>query len=539
MKRTPKPVPGDAARLAEVGADLIPLHRYDAVDKHGRQRGKTPLHSDWRNRSYGPGRVLKHMEEGNNAGWRLGPGDLVLDADPRNYPEGRDPLAELVAETGLNLDTCPHVLTGGGGHHYYMTKPPDVALADSLPDFPGVEFKSVGRQVVVAGSVHPSGAMYLWDDMAPHPSDRPPAPTRLIAVARRPRRPAGPEAGTVTPEELAVMLVHLKAEDYGEHGEWLSIMMACHHATGGEGRQEFVDWSAADPTYRDDSWSVGRRWDSLHFSGPGGVVVTARTLFRAVHAAGGGVDVPRESAEDDFAGEPLPDQDDVSATPPAEGTLEEMNRRFAVVSEAGRFRVYSEHEDPAMGRSFFARSTRRDFEDLLANRYIEMAGPNGEPKAVPISQWWLKHGRRRQYDGVLFDPEADHPGWLNMWRGWGVEPKRGNWSLMRKLIRDVLCDGDKDAADYVERWAAHMVQRPSSPAEVALCFRGAKGTGKGTFGRELVALAGRHGLHVSSPAHLTGRFNAHLRDCICLFADEAIGQSPFIKKEQICEEVIL
>jgi len=52
-------------------------------------------------------------------------------------------------------------------------------------------------------------------------------------------------------------------------------------------------------------------------------------------------------------------------------------------------------------------------------------------------------------------------------------------------------------------------------------FRGRKGTGKGTFGRVMAELCGRHGMHATSSGHLTGRFNLHLRDCICLFADEA------------------
>jgi hypothetical protein len=32
---------------------------------------------------------------------------------------------------------------------------------------------------------------------------------------------------------------------------------------------------------------------------------------------------------------------------------------------------------------------------------------------------------------------------------------------------------------------------------------------------------GQHGLHISSPIHLTGRFNAHQRDCCFLLADES------------------
>jgi hypothetical protein len=52
-------------------------------------------------------------------------------------------------------------------------------------------------------------------------------------------------------------------------------------------------------------------------------------------------------------------------------------------------------------------------------------------------------------------------------------------------------------------------------------LRGKKGAGKGTLGNWMVRLLGQHGVHVSQGTHLTGKFNAHLRDAIFVFADEA------------------
>ena len=37
----------------------------------------------------------------------------------------------------------------------------------------------------------------------------------------------------------------------------------------------------------------------------------------------------------------------------------------------------------------------------------------------------------------------------------------------------------------------------------------------------LKRIIGQHGLTISNSRHLVGNFNAHLRDCIFLFADEA------------------
>ncbi|MBN4983977.1 bifunctional DNA primase/polymerase [Stenotrophomonas maltophilia] len=184
-----------------------------------------------------------------------------------------DPLAELVRDLRLDLSQAPHTVTGSGGHHYWFTKPTDVQLLDSLEDYPGVEFKSHGRQVVAAGSVHPCGRRYEWDDLSPDLDDAPELPATLLRLTRRPVRAHGDAAGLgeLTPEMLAASLEHLDPCDFQDHdSQWLPLMMACHHATNGDGRQEFIDWSTQDPRYSDDAWTIGRRWDSLHASPTGG-----------------------------------------------------------------------------------------------------------------------------------------------------------------------------------------------------------------------------------------------------------------------------
>jgi len=51
-------------------------------------------------------------------------------------------------------------------------------------------------------------------------------------------------------------------------------------------------------------------------------------------------------------------------------------------------------------------------------------------------------------------------------------------------------------------------------------FRGTQGVGKGTLGNALIKMIGQHAMAVGSSEYLTGRFNAHFRNLIFLFADE-------------------
>lgn len=521
----------DADGLIRAGLTLIPLHRWNAKDAKGRARGKSPIDGAWQSRDYDSREVLAQAKRhGLNVGVRLPPTWMVLDVDPRNFPEGRDSLAELVADTGLDLTLCPHTLTGSGGHHYWFRKPADLQVLDSLENYPGVEFKSHGRQVVAPGSIHPNGIVYCWDDFAPFPDKAPQVPDSLLRLIRRPTRAHGEAAGfgELTSEMLVESLEWLDPTDWQDHdSEWLPLMMACHHATAGEGRQEFIDWSTQDPEYADDAWIIGRRWDSLHANPSGGRrgrPVTVKFLHKAVQEAGG--EVARPNPEDDFDVWEDPAElgqgvDDATLREPPkvsglDAVIEEMNARHYVVLDSG-FQVITEEHDPIFdGRVRYQRLSKSDFRSAYENQLIEKAD-----KLVTRGDLWLKSPHRRTYKGIIFDPAREHEGWLNMWKGWSVEPRKGDWSLLRELIRDVLTDGDAASFEYVLNWMAFMFQHPEKVAEVAIAFKGAKGTGKGTLGRALFNLAGASGLHISSPGHLVGRFNSHLQNCVCLFADEA------------------
>ena len=238
---------------------------------------------------------------------------------------------------------------------------------------------------------------------------------------------------------------------------------------------------------------------------------------------------------DEIADDDLPPPKDESHSGEADAStskgglvaiIDALNKRYFVVNEGGKVSVMEFAHDPALKRRVLARFSFGDFQKLFLNQYHtewSKAGDKDVPTRKTWANWWLTHKRRRQYpDGVTFDPKGKAPaGFLNLWTGFSVDPAEGDWSLMRNHIRDVLCNGDPILFEYTMNWLARMFQHPDVPGEVALVFKGKKGCGKGIFCRWVVKAWGQHGIHISSGNHLVGRFNAHLRDCVCVFADEA------------------
>jgi hypothetical protein len=202
--------------------------------------------------------------------------------------------------------------------------------------------------------------------------------------------------------------------------------------------------------------------------------------------------------------------------------IEELNKKHAILPIGSQITILWEHENPINKQIDIDFLRKPDFMILYENRFVEVKDESGNKKLKPAAKHWLSSPDRRSYDQLIFAPgAADDPRYFNLWRGFAVKPAAGDWSLFRAHILENICSGDESLYQYVFAWMADIVQNPTDKPGVALVLRGKQGTGKGIFCREFGALFGQHFTHISQSKHLTGSFNAHLKDCLVLFADEA------------------
>jgi hypothetical protein len=143
----------------------------------------------------------------------------------------------------------------------------------------------------------------------------------------------------------------------------------------------------------------------------------------------------------------------------------------------------------------------------------------------PVFDMWFKSRERRTYLGFVFVPGAQRVVGrsLNLFTGFGCEPARGNCDLYWNHVRDVICGGVDEYFLYLQRWLAHMFQRPEELPEKAVVLLSKKeGVGKGTFIDPLAFLLRRHYITLTQSKHVTGPFNSHLRDKLLVFVNEAL-----------------
>lgn len=219
----------------------------------------------------------------------------------------------------------------------------------------------------------------------------------------------------------------------------------------------------------------------------------------------------------------------------------EFNDQYFVTMYQGKTVIVEDAYDEATHRNLYRFTTPASLNLYYANDKVRI-GRQEKPKSAA----WLEHAHRRTYSEMVMLPNLPSGGLsddrFNMWRGWPVQAGEGDCSLFDELVDDIVCAGDRELAAYIWGWLAHGIQHPEKQAEVALVMRGKRGTGKGTLATIYGKLFSDHFIHISNEMHLTGNFNAHLLDCLCLFCDEALwagsrkGESTL--KALITEELI-
>ena len=320
-------------------------------------------------------------------------------------------------------------------------------------------------------------------------------PSSVLKPATPPNTPRPPTNVSVSDfNRLNSALTAVPADDYDD---WIRIGLALHHDLGAVvGYEVWLAWTKSSNKF--DVVAAETTWANFKATTHSDPVTIATIIYMA--RAHGWVDTWTMM----------------------DPKLQALNSAHFMSMEGGKTWVYNEYYDNELKRMIVRRSSLKSFKEYHANQTISVQ--QGQTiKNVDIGTAWHRDPSRRTYEAVVFLPGMATPaGHYNLWRGFGVTPSQGDWSLLQAHIHDVLCDGDDTAAEYLYNWMAYAVQIPHKAGEVAVVLKGERGTGKGKLASMFGSLFGQHALQITSAKHLVGNFNAHLQSCVFLFVDEAL-----------------
>lgn len=213
---------------------------------------------------------------------------------------------------------------------------------------------------------------------------------------------------------------------------------------------------------------------------------------------------------------------------PAE-VLREMNLKHAVITIGGKIKILSREINPISGEIMNIYLSPYDFRVKYSNQFVKVENQDGEIISMNIVKFWLSHPDRRQYDGIIFDPQPANrepysetfSPFLNIHQGWPIKPVEGDCSLYWDHLKNIICSGSEELYLYIRNWMAHAIQFPQILPEVALVLQGGQGTGKDMFVQYFGRLFGGHFLRVHNMDQVTGNFNSHMAETLLLQVNEA------------------
>lgn len=433
----------------------------------------------------------------HNYGVVLDSGHLVIDIDPRAFPPGEDSWKNLQIDLMVNIQKmCRCVVqTGGGGLHLYFKKPARILVANHLKEYPGVEFKSKGRQVVGPGSIHPE-SLDFYRLIDGGPGDLNDAPEELLAIIEK--KDIALEKGLDAYDDSdgnKIMVRQSLAEHppavEGQRGDDMTFQAAAICRDGGVSQPVALELLEEYNARCEPPW----RLEELQ--------VKIRNAYRYGQNAVGSKNpkadfevIKDEKAEETAKKEP-------TAQPEFIDDIEE-NWAFSL-----RTKQFIDLRD-------LSEWDKEQFDDIHAGKTDKkkpsaFAIMHPDMPKVKSPTYWPGQDRFVEEDGQLK---------VNLYQKPKLVPKKGDIALWLEFV-DYLVGPDK--AWMVHDFYSYLLRNPGEKALWAILLQGKPGVGKSLLARALSKLFGKHNVSQPTNKQVHEKYTGWLKHCQLVVVHELMA----------------
>jgi len=331
--------------------------------------------------------------------------------------------------------------------------------------------------------------------------------------------------------ELQDILNSLPKECY-EYDNWTKVGMALNNITEGDeiGFGFYNDWSERDEGY-DGIVELKKKWKSFSKKKNGNKLglnflrklkekyqPTNTKSLKSIY-----MDVYEETNK---------------RTKAKEGVLKEMNNRVIFVKETGDYIILDkkiirkENEELITMPCWYLKTATKTQDHFRKERdIICVEDEEGEKKIMKFDpfKWWCEWGNRREVRAIGFDPrKTPNSDLFNLWNGFNISKEvadsydENDAVPILDHIKELWCNGDEDAYEYVINYFSHIIQKPHIKTGVLLALKSKQGGGKGIILDKIAQIIGdNHYAQNSNANFLFGDFNGQLEGKILINLDEA------------------
>jgi hypothetical protein len=135
---------------------------------------------------------------------------------------------------------------------------------------------------------------------------------------------------------------------------------------------------------------------------------------------------------------------------------------------------------------------------------------------------WVKDSKIRTYENLVYLPKQDAPPEsYNIFVDFECQPAEGSIETIQTVL-NLISNGDKEVFDYIEKWVAHLIQKPFEKSGICIVVQGEQGVGKDTYFDFVGQILGEYFFNTGNAENdIFSRFNGHLKKTLLIKSEEA------------------
>jgi len=485
-------------KYAHAGRRVTPLGRGP--------EGKMPIHENWQETPYVRD-IEKREKQFKGALWGfvLDATDLIVDIDKRNG--GLKSLKRFKKNTGLDLvKKCKFIVRTGSGNsfHLYFTKPGDIPTRESLKDsdgkpYKGIEFKTVGRQVVGPGSINKKTKKEYTVEKGESIDDVTEAPAELVELLFRERaeiiqKEAVYDDSKANKKSFARRCKDAEPAIEGEGGSNTTYKLFCLGRDMGLSPDKAVSIvlkffnPRCQPEWSDDE-----------------LIDLCNNAYRYAQNS-----VGAKHASNDF--KDMPETVELSE----EEALEQEND---IENEAYNFDEWCY----IIGLKRFANThtkamyDKEQFDDIYGKQFRKIKGSKFAIGYSNMQRVYLPTYAPGKKTFVTEDNQEK----LNTWLPPLIFPEKGRIKPFLNFMKYLIPD-DRERGIVLD-FLAHMVRFPGERSNSALIIKGKPGIGKSLFGRLLEQMLGRENVARPTNTQMHEQYTGYMKNAQCVIIEELMA----------------
>jgi len=135
---------------------------------------------------------------------------------------------------------------------------------------------------------------------------------------------------------------------------------------------------------------------------------------------------------------------------------------------------------------------------------------------------WIADSNIRTYEELVFCPKQSVPATAyNIFTDFVVEPQEGDFTAVHDVLK-LISNNDETVMNYIEKWVAWILQKPSKKTGTCIVVQGDQGIGKDTYFDFVGKIFGDYFFNTNrAEEDVFTRFNGHLKQKLFLKFEEA------------------